>query len=178
MVRRAEETPGFLGRQQRAGDHVVDIFDEVEEDLRAERAQQLLKRYGGLIVAVLVVIVAGVAGWEGWRWYQARQDAAAAVEFLTAMNLATPTAAGATSAANRTVAIAAFGQISKSGPEGYATLARLRDAALKADAGDLPGATVLWDQVAGDGAADPLLRDLATLSWAQHYIDKIGRAHV
>jgi hypothetical protein len=171
MVRRAEETPGFLGRQQRAGDHVVDIFDEVEEDLRAERAQQLLKRYGGLIVAVLVVIVAGVAGWEGWRWYQARQDAAAAVEFLTAMNLATPTAAGATSAANRTVAIAAFGQISKSGPEGYATLARLRDAALKADAGDLPGATVLWDQVAGDGAADPLLRDLATLSWAQHYID-------
>ena len=59
MVRRAEETPGFLRRQQRAGDHVVDIFDEVEEDLRAERAQQLLKRYGGLIVAVLVVIVAG-----------------------------------------------------------------------------------------------------------------------
>ena len=171
MVRRAEETPGFLRRQQRAGDHVVDIFDEVEEDLRAERAQQLLKRYGGLIVAVLVLIVAGVAGWEGWRWYQARQDAAAAVEFLTAMNLATPTATGTTSAANRTVAIAAFGQIGKSGPEGYATLARLRDAALKADAGDLPGATVLWDQVAADGAADPLLRDLATLSWAQHYID-------
>ena len=34
-----------------AGDHVVDIFDEVDEELRAERAQQLLKRYGGVIIA-------------------------------------------------------------------------------------------------------------------------------
>src|SRR5215469_7056220 len=124
MVRRAEQTPGFFGRQQRAGDHVVDIFDEVEEDLRAERAQQFLKRYGGLIVAAVLVVVGAVAGWQGWQWYQARQEAAG--EFLTAMNLASPTAAGATSAANRAVAIAAFGHIASNGPEGYATLARLR----------------------------------------------------
>ena len=54
---------------------------------------------------------------------------------------------------------------------GYATLARLREAALKADAGDLPGAAALWDQVASDSSADPLLRDLANLLWAQHLID-------
>ena len=28
-----------------------------------------------------------------------------------------------------------------------------------------------WDQVAGDGSADPLLRDLATLLWAQRQLD-------
>ena len=58
-----------------------------------------------------------------------------------------------------------------SAPEGYRTLARLREAALKADAGDLPGALALWDQVAADASADPLLRDLASLLWAEHQID-------
>src|SRR6185437_6233902 len=90
------------GHQQRiAGDHVVDIFDEVDEELRAERAQQLLKRYGGLIVAGAIAIVGAAAGWQGWRWYEARQDQAAAVEYLTAMNLADSTAAGSSSEANR-----------------------------------------------------------------------------
>jgi hypothetical protein len=92
------------------------------------------------------------------------------VQYLTAMTLADATAAG-TSAANRAAAIAAFDKLTATAPEGYRTLARLRDAALKADAGDLTGATALWDQVAADNAADPLLRDLASLLWAEHQID-------
>ena len=154
---------------------MVDIFDEVDEELRAERAQQFLKRYGGVIIAAAVLVVGAVAGWQGWQWYQARQDQAAAVEYLTAMNLAEPTAAGS-SEASRAVAIAAFGKIGTSGPEGYATLARLREAALKADAGDLPGAIALWDRVAADRSADPLLRELANLMWAEHQIDKADPA--
>ena len=149
---------------------MVDIFDEVDEELRAERAQQLLKRYGGLIVAGALAIVGAAAGWQGWRWYEARQDQAAAVEYLTAMNLAESTGAGS-SEANRAAGIAAFMRLAGTAPEGYATLARLREAALKADAGDQLGAAALWDQVAGDSSTDPLLRDLASLLWAQHQID-------
>jgi hypothetical protein len=149
---------------------VVDIFDEVDEELRAERAQQLFKRYGGVIFGAALLIVVAAAAWQGWRWYQARQDQAAAVQYLTAMTLADATAAG-TSAANRAAAIAVFDKLTATAPEGYRTLARLRDAALKADAGDLTGATALWDQVAADNAADPLLRDLASLLWAEHQID-------
>jgi len=151
---------------------VVDIFDEVEEELRAERAQQLLKRYSGLIIAAALVIVGAAAGWQGWRWYQARQDAAAATEFLIAMNLADAGTSAGTSATSRTAATAAFANIAATAPEGYATLARLREAALKADAGDLQGAAALWDQVAADQSADPLVRDLASLLWAQRLLDK------
>ncbi|MEJ0019155.1 MAG: tetratricopeptide repeat protein [Acetobacteraceae bacterium] len=149
---------------------MVDIFDEVEEELRAERAQQMLRRYGGLIVALIVLIIGAAGGWQGWRWYEARRDQAAAVEYLTAMNLAEAPAAGAT-AASRTAAAAAFAVVASSAPEGYATLARLREAALKADAGEVGDAVLLWDRVAGDASADPLLRDLATLMWAEHQID-------
>jgi hypothetical protein len=40
------------------------------------------------------------------------------------------------------------------------------------DAGDVKGASAMWDQVAGDPSADPLLRDLASLLWAQHQLDQ------
>lgn len=169
MVRRAD---GYLDSAVPAasGAHVVDIFDEVDEELRAERAQRLLKRYAPVIIAAAVLVVGGAAGWEAWRWYETRQDQAAAVEYLTAMNLAQPTAAG-TSAATRSAAIAAFARLSQSAPEGYATLARLREAALQAEAGNRAAAAALWDQVAADSAADPLLRDLANLLWAQNQLD-------
>ena len=41
---------------------MVDIFDEVEEDLRAERAAKLLKKYAWLIIAAAVAVVGASAG--------------------------------------------------------------------------------------------------------------------
>jgi hypothetical protein len=145
---------------------VVDIFDEIEEDLRAERAQQLLRRYGGLMIAVVVGIAAAAGGWQAWRWWQARQDMAAATAYIGAMN-----AAESASPAGRPAIISVLDSLAAQAPEGYRTLARLRGAALKAESGDLTGASGLWDQVAADGAADPLLRGLASLLWAQHQLD-------
>jgi hypothetical protein len=149
---------------------VVDIFDEVDEELRAERAQQLLKRYGGLIIAAALLIVAVAAGWQAWRWYQTRQDQAAAVEYLTAMSLV-ESPAGVSDAARNSAAIAMLDKLETTAPEGYRTLARLRGAAAMAASGDLPRALALWGQVAGDSSADPLLRDLANLMWVEHQID-------
>ena len=149
---------------------MVDIFDEVEEDLRAERAQNLLRRYGGAIVGAAVVVVVVAGGWQGWRWYQARQDAAAASAYIAAMNLADalpPTA----DAAARAPAIAAMQQVVATAPVGYRSLARLRLAALQAAAGQGDAASATWDALAADGGADPLLRDLANLMWAQQHVD-------
>lgn len=153
-------TPGSAtATRTERGCKLVDIFDEVDEELRAEKAEQLLKRYSGVIVAAALLVLGVVGGWQGWQWWQVRQDAAAAVAFVSA-----------TSAADATAS--AFDALASGAPDGYRTLARLRSAALKADAGDLPGAAALWDQVAADGAADPLLRDLATLMWSQRQIDR------
>lgn len=135
---------------------MVDIFDEVEEDLRAERAAKLLKKYAGLIIAVAVAIVGATAGWQVWTHHQNQLDIAAASRFVAAQ------ASGDQ---------AAFSQLAANGPEGYKTLARLNAAALKATAGDLEGAESLWNTVASDSDADRLLRDFASLMAIGREID-------
>ena len=148
---------------------MVDIFDEVEEELREERMQQFLKKYGALLFAAALLMIGAVAGWKAWGWYQERQDTDAASRYLAA---ATRTEAAGVAGPNRAAAIAAFQAVTADAPEGYRVLARLREAALRADSGDLKGASALWDQVAADSSADLLLRDLANLTWCLHYADK------
>ena len=152
---------------------MVDIFDEVEEELRAERAQKLLKRYAGLILGAALAIVAAAAGWQAWRYWQAKQDMAAAVRFVSASSLAD---SARTDTVKRQAAFADLESLAASAPEGYRTLARLRAAALQEDAGDITGAAQLWDQVAADSSADSLLRDLASLLWASSQIDRADPA--
>jgi hypothetical protein len=164
MVRRRRRSGAVAGA---AGERirVVDIFDEVEEDLRAERTERLLKRYAWLLIVLAVAIVGGVAGWELWTRHQTQQDAAAASRYIASQN------APEQSAADKAKQIATLDQLAATAPEGYRTLARLRAAGLKADAGDVTGAVTLWNAVAADPNGDPLLRDLASLLAAGRELD-------
>ena len=150
-----------------------DIFDEVEEELRAERAKKLLQRYGSLIIGAAVAIVALVAGFQAWRWYEARERARVAEIYIAAMHQA-----DAQASAEHQAALAGLAKVTAEGMPGYTTLARLRAAALKANAGDKDGGLRLWDEVAKDASADPLLRDLANLEWGMHQIDTGDPAQV
>ena len=149
---------------------MADIFDELNEDLRAERARAMAKRYGLLGGIVLLLIIAGVGGWQGWKYHQTQLAAAAAGPFIAAMRSAEALPPGNSPA--RLPAADAFAKIAATAPTGYRTLARLREAALRWDAGDANAGLALWDAVSADGDADPQLRDLASLLWAQHSVDK------
>ncbi|WP_048859930.1 tetratricopeptide repeat protein [Acidisphaera rubrifaciens] len=157
--------------QARPGAVVVDIFDEVEQDLQAERTARLLRKYGWVIIAAAVLVVAATAGWQAWRWRQDRLDAAAAHDYMVASRTADPAGTVAATAQAKEAALARFQALAADGTPGYRVLARLRAAALMADAGNLAGASALWDEVAHDDAAGPLLQGLATLTWAQHHVD-------
>ncbi len=144
-----------------------DIFDEVDEDLRAERMRQLLTRYGGVVVAAVVLVIVGVGGWQYWQGVQARRNAAVAQQFLTALYSAASQAPAA-----RQGAVVALADVAAHGNAGYAVLAELREASLEADLGKAAEAQALWAKVAADASADPLLRDVAVL---QSVLHEIGR---
>jgi len=169
----APDRPRPAARRALHEDTVPDIFDEVDEDLRADRMRDLFKKYGGAMVAAALLVVAASGAWQFWQKYEARHVADVAQAFLNGMRVAdSPAGAG------RQEALAQFDAVQKKGRSGYRLLARLRAAAVKADTGDLAGASALWDQVAGDASADPLLRDLANLQWALHRVDSGDAAAV
>jgi hypothetical protein len=151
---------------------VPDIFDEVAEDLRADRTRALMRRYGGVLVAAAVAVVAGAGGYEAWKAYAAKQADQQATLYFTAQAVADGVQSG------RAAALPDLTTLAQDGGSGYRTLARLRAASVKADSGDLPGALLLWDQAAADGSADPILRDYANLQWALHQIDQGDPAQV
>jgi hypothetical protein len=143
---------------------LADIFDEIEEDLRKERAKKLWDRYGWIVLVAAGAVVLGVAGWRGWQWHQAREAAAAADRFLAAAATADQGEARA--------AIDTFAELSRDAPAGYRVLARLREAAAKAKAGETAEAVVLYEALAGDASAPPLYREVATLLAVMHQIDQ------
>jgi hypothetical protein len=149
---------------------VVDIFDEVEEDLRAERTARLLKKYGWVLGVAAIAVIGGAIGYQAWERFQAGKDLEAAQRYLAAQ--AAISGASVPGAPGRGNAINLLQQSAAAAPEGYRTLSLMRAASLKAADGDITGAAALWNQVAADGAADPILRDLATLLSAQHQLDK------
>jgi hypothetical protein len=142
---------------------LTDIFTEVEEDLRRERAKRLWDRYGWIATAALLLVVLGTAGWQGWKWYQAREAAAAATRYLAAMQAAE---------ANRTAEAAGdFATLLRDAPSGYRLLARFQEAAARARAGERDIALAMWDQLAADGATPQPYRDLAALMSVLHQAD-------
>ncbi|HEX3983243.1 MAG TPA: tetratricopeptide repeat protein [Acidisoma sp.] len=146
---------------------MVDIFDEVDEDLRAERVARFARRYAVVFVALAVLVVIGVAGWQVWSWHRGQQDAKAASTFLTIMQQAGQRG----SAADRQHLAEQFGAIAKTAPGGYTTLAKLNEASLLADSGHLRDAEPIWDGLINDDQVNPVLRQVATLGWASHEID-------
>lgn len=142
-----------------------DIFDEVDEELRAERAQKLWQRYGGYVTGALLLVIGGVAGWQGWQWWENRQNLQASAAYMEIQRATEAQGADFAAQAGRFEAMAA------TAPAGYRTLARLRAAALRAEVGQIEEARAVWDAIASDTAADPLYRDLASLLWALHGVD-------
>lgn len=152
---------------------VADIFDEVDEELRAERLHRLFVRYGAWLAAAALAAIAATGGYEAWRYWRIRADRATAVIYLTAMQQAAQSRQGekAANAADTDAAIAGFAKAAQQGSRSYRVLARLQEAALLADRGKLSEALTVWDQVAADSSADTALRDLASLLWVQHQLD-------
>ncbi len=148
------------------GNRVSDIFNEVDEELRAEKARAFLRRYAGLLIALAVLAVAAAGFWQWWQYHVRQREAALGGQFLAAMRLA-----DAPDAASHTRAITAFAAIVRNGTPGYRALARLREAALRADAGQAPAANALWLAVADDAASPALLRQVGGLDWVMHNLD-------
>lgn len=165
MVKASSAGGGRLERpppiHQNPGNGVSDIFQEVDEALREDRAKEWWRRWGTVVIGAAVALVVAIAAYNGWNWYQANQRAQAGDAFSAAL---------AQVATDKPGAIAALDKIAAQDVAPYAELARLRIARLKAEAGDKDGASAAF-RAAVSGARDADGRELAILLKAMQEFD-------
>jgi hypothetical protein len=131
------------------------LFEEIDDELRQDRAHKMWKAYGHYVIGLALVIVVGVGGYKAWRYYDltSRQDAGE--RFTTATQLA---------ADNKTEdAYKAFSGIAADGTRGYKVLARFSQARLMAQKGDAQGAAGAYQALSEDSTLDSLYRDMAVI---------------
>jgi hypothetical protein len=138
------------------------IFREVDEELRSDRMRALWKRFGPYLIGAAVAIVLLVAINEGWSWWQNSQSAAASDKFYAALAVADGT--------DVATAQQAFADVEATSPEGYATLARFRQAGLLAKDGKTAEAIAAYDALA-TSESNQHIKSLALVFAANLFVD-------
>lgn len=136
---------------------------EVNEELRSERAKQVWKNFGPIVIGAAIAVVIGTAGWVGYNHWTDSKASASGDKFLAALDLA--------AAGKNDEAIAALNDLENTGYGSYPVLARLRAASLQAEKGDAAAAVAAFDAVAADNSVPPAMRDIARLRAAYLLVD-------
>ena len=144
---------------------MVDVFDEVEEELRRERYQALLRQWGPWVGGAAAAIVIGVAGYQFLDWRSVSMASQASDLYMTG--------AERLAAGNPDLAVADFETLSQSGPRGYQALALMRQAEIAITRGDADEAARLYS-AAAERSPEPLLRDLARYKAALTQFDSLS----
>jgi hypothetical protein len=139
-----------------------DIFQEVDEEVRRDKAAEFWKKHQYLIIGAAALIVLATAG---YRFYENRRlaaEQAAGAAFQQALAL--------DRAGKGAEADAAMAKLAADAPSGYRTLARLAEAAILAKS-DPRSAIAAYDALAADASIGASFQQLARLRAALLRLD-------
>lgn len=131
---------------------MADVFDEVEEELRKERYQELFSKWGPWVLGAALAVIVGVAGYQ---WYDASRTRTAQTAGQSMLD-----ALEAYENGDLAVARANLETLASQSPRGYQALALMQSAAIALETGERDEAVRLF-QEAASAAPDRLTRDVA-----------------
>lgn len=141
---------------------MVDVFEEVEEQLRSDRYKALALRVLPWAAGAVVAALAVGGGWQGYVHYRDQATAKASEEYAQALEALEQ---------NRTPeAQTLWTEVSNSPSKVYKALALQHLGGLKLQAGDAAGAVKLFDASAA-AAPDMLIADAASLKAVYALLD-------
>ena len=139
-----------------------DIFTEVDEDVRREKAEEFWKKYQNYIFALAALIVLAAGAYRYFEYSRGLAAQAAGGQFLSAIEL--------DQQGKGAEADAILTRMSSDSSGGYRVLARLAEAGVKSKT-DVPGALKAYDGLANDAAIGELFQDAARLRAALLRLD-------
>lgn len=142
---------------------------EIDEEVRRDKAADLWKKYGNLIIVLLALLVAGVGAWRFWQYRQEQAAQAVSARLETALKASRESRG---EEAERTLA-----ELAKEGAGGYALVARFRLAAEVARRDPAVGARA-FDALSSDATIEAAFRDLARIRSAILTVDLAPYAEI
>lgn len=144
------------------GTEMTDFFREVDEDVRRDRIVRLWTKYQYVLIALAVFIVAGTGAYRLYQHYRDQAAEAAGAKYEAALQLSRD--------GKSAEAEAAFEEIAKTAPKGFATLARLR-AADELAPREPQAAIKAYDALIADPGYNSTFKDVAKLRAATLRVD-------
>ena len=148
---------------------MVDVFEQVEEELRSDKLKRLARTWLPVVGVVLVVALIGALGWWGWDSLNSNKAAKAAEAYDRGME--------ALRADKPMDARAAFEEAIKEGNGAYKVLALQQQAGLAVSANKFQDAVRLFDEAA-KASSDPILSDPPALKAAFLIMDTAPLAEI
>lgn len=148
---------------------MADIFREIDEEVRRDKAAAVWKKYGTVITILVVLAVLGVAGWQFWLHREQQASQAVGAKLEEALKA---------SRDNRGAeAESILVELSANAPAGYRQIARFR---LAAETGkrDAEAGAKAFDGLANDASLDQLYRDLARLRAGMLRVDLVPYSEI
>ncbi|OGN45410.1 MAG: hypothetical protein A2795_01775 [Caulobacterales bacterium RIFCSPHIGHO2_01_FULL_67_30] len=148
---------------------MVDVFEQVEEELRSDRYKRLARTWLPVVGVILVVALVAALGWWGWDSLNSSKAAKGAEAYDRGME--------ALRAEKPAEARLAFEETVKEGNDAYKVLALQQQAGLAVTADKIPDAVRLFDQAAKT-SSDPILSDPAAFKAALLIMDTAPLADI
>jgi hypothetical protein len=148
---------------------LVDLFEEVEEELRSDRYLKLVRGFAPWATGVLALVLVGYCAYWGYTVWQDRNLAGAAGAYQKGVD--------ALGQNDNTGAFAAFEIAAAANTPGYKTLALMQEGDLRLAAGKADDAARFFDAAAA-AAPNPIFADLASLKAAEALLDSAPYAQL
>lgn len=136
---------------------MVDVFEQVEGELRSDRYKRLFRTWGPIVAGLLLLALIAALAWWGWQSFQTGKADKASAAYERGME--------ALEAGNSDGANAAFGEAADVGNGAYKALALMQQAGIAVTADRTEEAVRLFDEAA-KAAGDPIIADAASLKAA------------
>lgn len=136
---------------------MVDVFEQVEEELRSDRYKRLARTWLPVVGGVLALALIAALSWWGWQSYQTSRADKASISYEQGLE--------ALQGGNAPAAKIAFERAAKEGNGAYKALALTQQAALAEAQDKIPEAIKLFDEAA-KASGDPIIGDQARLKAA------------
>lgn len=141
---------------------MVDVFDQVEEELRSDRYKRLARTWLPVAGGVLLVALIAALAWWGWQKMETSKADRASIAYQRGLE--------SLEANNLVGAEAAFVQAADEGNAAYKALALQHRAGIAVQQNRVPAAVELFDEAAA-ASGEPLLRDGAAYKAALLLMD-------